>query len=39
MLMFILGFAAGWLLFKRPELVNKLFIKIAEKANTGIFKF
>lgn len=39
MFMFALGFALGWLVFKRPEWASEIVNKIAEKTRTGIFKF
>lgn len=39
MITFILGFALGWLIFKRPDWASEILNKIAEKTRTGIFKF
>lgn len=39
MMMLLIGFAIGWLVFKRPDWASNILAKIAEKSRTGIFKF
>ena len=39
MSMFFWGLLVGWLVFKQPEWVKNLFLKIKEKVNKGFLNF